>query len=260
LHNVGNALNSVSVSTDVVLSRLQQSRIGTLQRIAQLLATHKSDLAGFFSTDPRSQALPDLVDSLAKHLGEERQSNLDDLLRVFKHVGHIRDIVSLQQSFAGAPRLVDDVGIAEIVDDAIRICALDEARYGIEIVRDISVSPARWPMEKHRVLQILVNLISNAGHAVLDTEVGHRRRIVISVRVENDVVLRFSVHDTGCGISTEVMPRLFTFGFTTRSGGHGFGLHSCAVAARSMGGEIFVHSEGVGHGATFTLVLPRYGN
>lgn len=259
LHNVGNALNSVSVSTDVVLARLHQSRLGTLDRIAQLLGQHKSDLAGFFATDTRSRSLPDLVESLSKHLGEERQSNLDDLQRVYKHVGHIRDIVSLQQSFARAPRLVDDVSIAELIDDAIRISALDEARHGIEIVRDIAISPPRWPVEKHRVLQILVNLISNAGHALLAQPPGQKRRLVISVRVENEDLLRFSVHDTGCGISPDVMARLFTFGFTTRSAGHGFGLHSCAVAARSMGGEIFVHSEGAGHGATFTLVLPRPG-
>lgn len=257
LHNVGNALNSVSVSTDVVLGRLQQSRLGTLDRIAQLLLQHKPNLANFFATDARSQSLPDLIESLAKYLGEERRANLDDLLRVYKHVGHIRDIVSVQQSFARAPRLVDNVNISELVDDAIRISAIDETRHEIEIIRDISVPPPHWPLEKHRVLQILINLISNSGNALLETARGHNRRVVISVRVENDALLRFSIHDTGCGISPDVMERLFTFGFTTRSNGHGFGLHSCAVAARSMGGEIFVHSEGLGHGATFTFVLPR---
>jgi len=256
LHNVGNALNSVSVSTDIVLGRLQTSRIGTIERIAQLLSHHKNDLSGFFATDARSQALPALVDSLAKHMAEERRANLEDLFRVYKHVGHIRDIVSLQQSFAGAPRLVDDVIVTELVDDAIRISAIDEVKHGLEITRNIAVPSNRWSLEKHRVLQILVNLISNAGHALIATTDDRKKNLVVSATVENNDCLRFTVHDTGCGISTEVMPRLFTFGFTTRPGGHGFGLHSCAVAARSMGGEIIAHSDGIGRGATFTLVLP----
>jgi signal transduction histidine kinase len=253
---VGNALNSVSVSTDVVLGRLQTSRIGTIERVAQLLGKHKDDLSGFFATDVGSQSLPDLIDSLAKHLAEERSANLDDLLRVYKHVGHIRDIVSLQQSFAGAPRLVDDVIVAELVEDAIRISAIDEVKHGIEVTCDVAVPAVPWPLEKHRVLQILVNLISNAGHALLATTDDRKKSLLVSTCIETDDRLRFTVHDTGCGISSEVMSKLFAFGFTTRSGGHGFGLHSCAVGARSMGGEIVAHSDGDGRGATFTLILP----
>lgn len=257
LHNVGNALNSVSVSTDVVLGRLTHSRIGTVDRIAQLLGQHKHQLAEFFATDARSQSLPDLLASLAKHLAEEKNANLDDLQRVYKHVGHIRDIVSLQQSFAGAPRLVDDIIIHELVEDAIRISAIGEEKHQIQIKRAVGVPEKPWPLEKHRVLEILVNLISNAGHALTSINDGRPRTLLVSASVENEDRLRFAVQDNGCGITPDTMSRLFTFGFTTRPGGHGFGLHSCAVAARSMGGEIMAHSDGNGQGATFTLILPR---
>jgi signal transduction histidine kinase len=256
LHNVGNALNSVSVSADVVLSRLQSSRIGTIEKVAHLVSKHKNDLPTFFATDPRGGSLPDLLVALAKHLEEERLSNLDDLQRVYRHVGHIRDIVSLQQSFAGATRLVDQVMIPDLVEDAIRISALDTKSHGIKIILDISVPDIPWPLEKHRVLQVLVNLISNADHAIVASNGGAEKNIVISASVENGERLRFTVRDTGCGIAPDIMPRLFTFGFTTRAGGHGFGLHSCAIAAKSMGGEIIAHSDGVGRGATFTLILP----
>ncbi len=256
LHNVGNALNSVSVSTEVVLERLQTSRIGMIERVAQLLGKHQEDLSGFFATDVRSQSLPGLLDSLAKQMTDERRANLEDVLRVHKHVDHIRDIVSLQQSFAGAPSLVDDVIVTELVEDAIRISAIDEAKHSIEITREFGVTSGPWPLEKHRVLQILVNLISNAGHALFTTPDGHKKHLLVSIGVDSNDCLRFTVQDTGCGISSEVMSRLFTFGFTTRPGGHGFGLHSCAVATRSMGGEILAHSAGAGCGATFTLVLP----
>lgn len=257
LHNVGNALNSVSVSADVVLSRLQRSRIGTVERVAQLLHDHKSDLSGFFATDARSRALPDLLGSLSKHLTDERRANVEELERIYKHLGHIRDIVSLQQSFARAPRLVDNVAINEIIDDAIRISAILETHPGIVLRREIDMAEAHWPLEKHRVLEVLVNLISNAGHALSAVEEHRPRELVVYASVENAERLRLVVRDTGGGISPEAMPHLFTFGFTTRAGGHGFGLHSCAVAVKSMGGEIMVHSDGVNQGATFTLVLPR---
>jgi signal transduction histidine kinase len=52
------------------------------------------------------------------------------------------------------------------------------------------------------------------------------------------------------------MTRIFNHGFTTRASGHGFGLHSGALAARELGGTLTVRSEGVGQGATFTLDLP----
>jgi signal transduction histidine kinase len=68
--------------------------------------------------------------------------------------------------------------------------------------------------------------------------------------------LRIHVEDNGEGIAPENLPRLFVHGFTTRRHGHGFGLHSCALAAREMGGAITVHSDGPGGGAAFTLDIP----
>jgi signal transduction histidine kinase len=58
------------------------------------------------------------------------------------------------------------------------------------------------------------------------------------------------------GIAPEMLTRIFQYGFTTRQEGHGFGLHSSALAAQEMGGTLTVHSEGPGHGATFILELP----
>jgi len=66
-----------------------------------------------------------------------------------------------------------------------------------------------------------------------------------------------SVSDTGAGISADDMAKIFRLGFTTKKNGHGFGLHTSALAAREMKGEILVHSDGPRRGATFTLELPR---
>jgi signal transduction histidine kinase len=105
------------------------------------------------------------------------------------------------------------------------------------------------------VLQILINLIRNAKYALDDVE-RIDKKIVISISAPNGRYIQIVVSDNGIGIAPENLTRIFAHGFTTREGGHGFGLHSGAIAARSMGGAITVASAGIGRGATFTLELP----
>jgi len=113
-------------------------------------------------------------------------------------------------------------------------------------------------VDKHQVLQVLVNLISNAKHAM--NKISDRPR-VLTVRImefeEKDKEwVKLEVSDTGVGISPENMTRIFTQGFTTKQDGHGFGLHSGSLSAKIMGGALTVHSDGENQGATFTLTLP----
>ncbi|MBT5707447.1 MAG: ATP-binding protein [Verrucomicrobia bacterium] len=68
--------------------------------------------------------------------------------------------------------------------------------------------------------------------------------------------VRISVIDTGVGIPKENLTKIFAFGFTTRKEGHGFGLHSSALAAKEMGGELTGESDGMEKGAAFHLDLP----
>ena len=115
----------------------------------------------------------------------------------------------------------------------------------------------RYPplnVEKHKILQILVNLLRNAKYACDDSGRADRR---LTVRVANGAArVKISVMDNGVGIPPENLTRIFNHGFTTRKGGHGFGLHSGALAAKEMGGSLTVHSDGHGQGAVFTLELP----
>ena len=68
--------------------------------------------------------------------------------------------------------------------------------------------------------------------------------------------MQIAVIDTGIGISPENLTRIFAHGFTTRKDGHGFGLHSGALAAKELGGKLSVESAGLGQGASFVLDLP----
>lgn len=80
----------------------------------------------------------------------------------------------------------------------------------------------------------------------------------MTVSVANgDDKVRISVRDNGVGIPGANLNKIFNHGFTTRKkNGHGFGLHSGALAAREMGGQLTARSDGPGAGATFTLELP----
>jgi signal transduction histidine kinase len=110
-------------------------------------------------------------------------------------------------------------------------------------------------LDRARVLQILVNLISNASQALQNVP-DESHRITLTVDTFAGSSLRVSVKDEGEGIPAQNLTRIFAHGFTTRKTGHGFGLHSSALAARQMGGTLTAHSEGPGKGATFTLELP----
>jgi len=102
-------------------------------------------------------------------------------------------------------------------------------------------------------MQILVNLIANAKQAMAGCSGGERLTLRAAAAAGR---LRIRVEDEGVGISAQNLTRIFSHGFTTRSTGHGFGLHSCALAAREMGGALLAESEGPGKGAAFTLDLP----
>jgi signal transduction histidine kinase len=76
----------------------------------------------------------------------------------------------------------------------------------------------------------------------------------VSRTAEGNVAI--TVRDNGIGIAPENLTRIFGHGFTTKKDGHGFGLHSGALAAKQMNGSLSVHSDGLGKGASFTLELP----
>ena len=159
----------------------------------------------------------------------------------------------MQQSYARVSGVKEIVNINYLVEDSLRmnVNALD--RHGVELIREFEDVPL-INIDKHKVLQILVNLVRNAKYACEDSGRADKR---LTVRVaKGGEWLNISVIDNGVGVPQENLTRIFNHGFTTRKDGHGFGLHSGALAAKEMGGSLTVHSDGPGQGATFTLKLP----
>jgi Na+/proline symporter/signal transduction histidine kinase len=253
LHNVGNVLNSVLVSVRVAIDQVKGSRVVNVGRVAELLQTHAPNLGHFLSEDPQGQRLPTYLRNLAEHLRSERLELLTELEGVGKKADHIKHIVAVQQEFAGVSGFSQATNVAALIDDAIRINTLD--RCGTQIVREFAPLP-RVSIDKHKVLQILINLLSNAKYAVNHEGVGPGQRISVRLERPRSDRLIIAVTDTGMGIAPEDRERLFQHGFTTRKEGHGFGLHAAITAAREMGGSLTADSAGRGQGATFTLEIP----
>ena len=253
LHNVGNVLNSVNVASSCVADSLKKSKAANLSKVVALLREHEADLGNFITNDPKGKQLPGYLEQLAEHLAGEQTSVLDELARLQKNIEHIMDIVSMQQSYAKTSGILESLPIVDLVEDAIRMNVGAMERHQIKLLREYSEIPPVL-VEKHKVLQVLVNLIRNAKYACDDSEKPDKQ---IILRVANrDGRIKISVIDNGVGIPEENMTRIFNHGFTTRRNGHGFGLHSGALAAKEMGGSLAAFSEGPGRGATFTLELP----
>lgn len=253
LHNVGNVLNSVSVSSEVVASKVRQFRIGSLEKLAALIQEHSADLTTFLTQDPRGKEVPAYLLKLIGQLAEPQKGILEELESLRKNIEHIKEIVSMQQSYARESGVMEMLSLSELIDDAIRINAAGFTRHELSLIRDIR-DDRPVCTDRHKVLQILVNLLGNAKYAVSQSP-GDKKLTVRVTRDENDTI-QISIIDNGIGIASENITRIFQYGFTTKKDGHGFGLHSGALAARELGGRLTAHSAGLGHGATFTLDLP----
>ena len=254
LHNVGNVLNSVNVSASRVGERLRKSKAAGLAKVASLLSEHAADLATFIANDERGKRLPAYLSQLAEQLGADQTIALEELAALQTHIEHIKETVAMQQSYAKLCGVTETVSVTALVEDCLRMNTGALTRHGVSVTREIA-EMAPITVDKHKVLQILVNLVRNAKYACDESGRPDRR---VSVRVaDGGTTVRVSVIDNGVGITAADMPRLFSHGFTTRKSGHGFGLHSAALAARELGGTLTAQSDGPGRGATFILELPR---
>lgn len=253
LHNIGNALNSVSVATELVFKKLKRSRISKLAKVGQVLREQEEHLASYLANDPKGKQVPAYLVRLTEALQEEH-SELQAKVDIVKTgADHMKEIINLQQSYAGTSGVSETMPVDDVVSVALRMSQDNLAKHQVEVIFDErSREVAR--LDKHKTIQILVNLIKNSVDAMNTPENSQRKLTLATVREGEQVEIR--VTDSGTGISEDSLERIFQHGFTTKQTGHGFGLHSAANSAREMDGRLSAASNGVGCGATFTLELP----
>jgi signal transduction histidine kinase len=254
LHNVGNVLNSVYTSAQVAKERVYDMRLEQVSRVASMLQERQQDLTTFLSQDERGRHVMPFLNKLGQNLVEERKEILTLLTDVGRYTEHIGDIVKVQQNYARQPRLQERVCLTDLVEDALRINSAGLVRHQVKVQRNLA-RLGYVLTDKHKVLMVLVNLVSNAKYAMDEVPL-NERLLTVTLESPVDDRVRIVVHDNGMGIAPDLLTRIFQYGFTTREEGHGFGLHSSALAAQELGGTLSVHSDGPGKGATFTLELP----
>ena len=253
LHNVGNVLNGVNVSANLLTERLVSNRIDNLQKAIAMLEEHADDPGTFLTQDEKGRRLPTYLRRLSDSLSDDRVFMQGEVGSLSEKVDHIKEIVQAQQSYAGRGGNLEMIDLSDAIELALRANDSSLGRHDIDIAREFDDVPA-VKTDKHQLLQILVNLITNARNAIKEYD-GDKRCITLRIAQDDDVV-RIEVCDTGMGIAAENLDRIFSHGFTTRATGHGFGLHSSANAAKELEGSLTVYSDGPGQGATFTLTLP----
>ncbi len=253
LHNVGNVLNSVNVSATLISERLYDSKAANLAKAAAMLRAN-AETPDFLIDDPKGRLLPHYLAEATALLETERAEALAELALLTRNIEHIKDIVVRQQRHARVAAVLEELSLESLIEDALHMNAVPYERHGIAVVRDYDILPTAT-IDKHKVLQILVNIMRNAKNAMEEMP-PPSRRLTICLRRKSGDLAEIRIEDTGIGIAPENLTRIFSHGFTTRRDGHGFGLHSAALTAQELGGKLSAESEGICRGAAFILDLP----
>ena len=251
IHNIGNVLNSINTSAHLLEKTVKSSRCGVLSKAASMIWDNKDNLADFFTKDVKGKHFPQLIHEVATALGKEHIAIGDELKHLVERVDHVKEIINMQQSFALMNGTTEYQSIVHLMESSLKMLEMMQA--DIRVDRHFENVP-KIKTKKHKVLQIFVNLLSNAKHALHDLE-SSKKLLTVSIFCDKEYI-NVEVKDCGVGIPAENLEKIFSHGFTTKKRGHGFGLHSSINAAEELGGHLSAKSDGIGRGATFILKLP----
>lgn len=256
LHNIGNAITPAKVRNSLLLDKINRSMVrNNIAEIMRKSTEMLADSGSFSSAELDRQMkilslLPETVEDEFAHIGDEIGQIQD------KHE-HIEAIIHLQMRYARLATASEEINANEVITDALEMLDDTIKMRGIMVTEELLESPPPIRMEKPKLLQVLINLIKNAIEAMVSTAEGHRRLLVSTKVVSGETEeLMISVCDAGAGFTEDTKKDLFTYGYTTKVTGSGFGLHSCANFLIAHKGRIEAHSEGPGKGARFDIYIP----
>ncbi len=253
LHNVGNILNSVKTSAQIIEDIFGASSISGLQKANDMLRDNIDRIDEFLVNNPKGKKLMQYYLKLEDGFNAENKQTMKHITRLMEKVNAIVDVIAAQQSYAGASGLTERYNLSEVVEDSLTMQSGSTTRYGIHIQKDFQDTP-QVPIQKAKLVHVLINLIKNAKESMMEIQQEHRK-LTVSIDSKNDAIF-VKVNDTGSGIAQENLEKIFSHGFTTKQNGHGFGLHSSANYMKEMGGRMWAESEGEDKGSTFVLRFP----
>ncbi|MDJ0836367.1 MAG: ATP-binding protein [Acidobacteriota bacterium] len=246
LHNVGNLMTSLITSTEMTQARLSERSLEPLHRANRLQGQLLADIC---ENTPKLKALVDYYRCIETRLIGEREDFRDNMQRIRDKSEAVREVIEAMQSYNRA-HTAGPTRLHEVVEDALTLQAEAMAGEGILIKRRFDPAP-EVILHRPHAIQVIFQLLKNAREA-LEPMPEDRKEIELLI-VKDKTGVRLEVHDKGPGIDPENLADIFSLGYTTKEGFHGYGLHECADAMNRMGGSIRAQSEGPGKGAVFIL-------
>ena len=261
LHNIGNAINSVSVGIETIHHQLTNDKLTPrLTALAKALEQNQENFSDYIQNDPQGQKVLPFILTLAADFNIVQQQWEQTVERIRNRTSHIVDIIRTQNSYHRASTTRKDINLRAAILDAIRILQDSIDKRQIQIAVDCDNAPKEIRIQESQFHQVLVNLIKNAVEAIdelAQSGEGNNNeapRIEIRSHIQDDF-LSIDITDNGIGIEAENLQRIFSAGFTSKEHGSGLGLHSSANFVISSGGEIQACSNGKGSGATIRIIL-----
>ncbi|RAP35973.1 hypothetical protein B1207_10370 [Legionella quinlivanii] len=255
LHNVGNVLNSVNTSVAMLSEAAQHSYVVQLPKLLSILEENLDHLDVYLKDDERGKLFMPYFKKLIEQLESEKVKMSEELNQLNNNLTHVNQVIAMQQSSGQASsEIKETIDLEELIEDILLLYANRLRKASINVERQYNnISPIISVRTK--IQQIMINLIKNAIDALILGE-QHEKRLIIKVETTSPSLVCITIRDNGIGIQKDDLTRIFSFGFTTKKEGHGYGLHNCALLACELGGELRVQSKGSGQGSSFTLEIP----
>jgi PAS domain S-box-containing protein len=254
LHNVGNILNSVNVSVEMLKRVITTASYKSLIKANELLKENLNDIPTFFTNDPKGKLLPQYYIQLGEVMNTDYMTLAFEVAELQKSIGLIKDVINSQQMHARGGEFKEEIFITDVIESTIAMQNSALVRHDIFVIRKFSNTHIVMA-QKAKLIHVLLNLIKNAKEAMI-SKTADRKELTIETGKEGDHAF-IKISDNGLGVAKENLTKIFNHGFTTKKEGHGFGLHYCANAITEMGGKISIDSPGLNQGATFKILLPK---
>lgn len=255
LHNIGNILNSVITSVAITQERTEQSHAAKMMNLIQLINNQKNNLENFLKNNDKNLKILEYIMILGKSWAEENSALLNELNELNKNISHIKNVITMQQSLGKIIGITEEVELDKLIEDVLLLNKLSYEDSHIKIISDFKFSE-KIIIDRVKLLHVVANLIKNSIDSLAKSGKKHKE-IIIRIQESQNEYFTIQILDNGIGIASENLTKIFAYGFTTKKGGYGYGLHASATFVQEMHGKLYAESEGIGKGATLTLVLPK---
>ena len=194
-----------------------------------------------------------------KKSGHEASEQIEILFQETAHINRlITDLLQFSRISVSKDKNMSMIDVNEVLDDAVTSLESVRANGSSPLQKKYAVRLPKIKANPDQMKQIFSNIIINAYQSVGAN--GRSPLLTITTDVKENVgatLIEINFTDTGCGIASENLQKIFTPFFSTKDPGKGtgLGLYICRSLIKSLNGDISVQSE-IGKGTSFTIRLP----